>query len=232
LEDLGDVQIFEEEEEEEEQFSDDVFTDDEDHAKEKKKVKYYPTKSKAFKRKRKGRLDTTFSSLVRHYAHSCFHGSDIDIFLYALSEDAAEDKIRELTKVFQNNLRKENLLRYGDFEPYKSWRMRNVSEEDTPKENDILVMRTKQAITFHFMYPIRPIQIILRIYKSPAEVLMGFDLDCCCIGYDGSQVWALPRARRAIRTRTNLIDVDRQSTTYEVRLFKYAKRGFRIVSFL
>src|SRR3989338_7100119 len=26
----------------------------------------------------------------------------------------------------------------------------------------------------------------------------------------------------------NLVDIDRQSTTYEVRLFKYAKRGFRV----
>jgi hypothetical protein len=57
---------------------------------------------------------------------------------------------------------------------------------------------------------------------------MGFDLDCCCIGYDGKEVWALPRARRAIGTRMNLVDVGRQSTTYEIRLFKYAKRGFRV----
>lgn len=70
---------------------------------------------------------------------------------------------------------------------------------------------------------------------------MGFDIDSCCIGYDGQQVWCLPRCRRAINTAMNLVDVDRQSTTYEIRLFKYvgkylyilpiyryAKRGFRV----
>lgn len=31
--------------------------------------------------------------------------------------------------------------------------------------------------------PLRPhLQIILRIYSSPAEVLMGFDLDSCAVG--------------------------------------------------
>lgn len=34
-------------------------------------------------------------------------------------------------------------------------------------------------------FPIRNIQIILRLYKSPAEILAGFDIDCACFGYDG-----------------------------------------------
>jgi hypothetical protein len=32
------------------------------------------------------------------------------------------------------------------------------------------------------------VQIILRLYTSPAEVLLCFDVDCCCIGYDGRNV--------------------------------------------
>jgi hypothetical protein len=52
---------------------------------------------------------------------------------------------------------------------------------------------------------------------------MGFNVDCCIIGYDRNKVWALPRARRAISLR--------MSTTYEVRLFKYAKRDFQVVYF-
>ena len=38
------------------------------------------------------------------------------------------------------------------------------------------------------------VQIILRVYHSPSEVLCGFDVDPCCVGYDGTTVWALPRA--------------------------------------
>jgi len=47
-----------------------------------------------------------------------------------------------------------------------------------------------------------------------AEVLMGFDLDCVTVGYDGKTVWALPRAHRAITGQYNLVDMDRRSTTY------------------
>jgi hypothetical protein len=62
------------------------------------------------------------------------------------------------------------------------------------------------------------------LYKSPAEVLMGFDIDSCTVGFDGERVWALPRARRAINSRYNLVDLSRRSLTYESRLQKYAKR--------
>jgi hypothetical protein len=151
--------------------------------------------------------------LAEYYHYSPFNGSDIDIFLYALSEADAEKKIEEIYETFSKNMKKDKQRILGSLsEQYK----------------DIAIIRTAQAVTFHFGYPIRPVQIILRIYKSPAEVLMGFDVDCCCVGYDGSDTWALPRAIRAITTRMNLIDVERQSTTYEIRLFKYSKRGFRV----
>jgi hypothetical protein len=35
-------------------------------------------------------------------------------------------------------------------------------------------------VTFLGDYPVPHIQIILRIYKNPTEILMGFDIDCCC----------------------------------------------------
>ena len=67
-----------------------------------------------------------------------------------------------------------------------------------------------------------------RLYKSPAEVLMGFDIDSVCVGFDGKRVWALPRAQRAINKGYNLVDMSRRSLTYEPRLFKYSKRGFAV----
>ena len=57
---------------------------------------------------------------------------------------------------------------------------------------------------------------------------MGFDLDASCFGYDGSRLWCLPRARRAVNGRINVVDPSRQSVTYETRLLKYAERGFAI----
>ncbi|KAG2386336.1 hypothetical protein C9374_002782 [Naegleria lovaniensis] len=65
----------------------------------------------------------------------------------------------------------------------------------------------------------------------------GLFKDCCwdnmfcaggVVGFDGTQVYCLPRAIQAISTRCNIVDPERQSTTYEVRLVKYSLRGFRI----
>jgi len=49
----------------------------------------------------------------------------------------------------------------------------------------VICFRSKYAVTLVSKYPYRHIQIILRLYKSPAEILMGFDVDCCAVGYDG-----------------------------------------------
>lgn len=74
----------------------------------------------------------------------------------------------------------------------------------------------------------RHIQIILRLYRSKAEILTHFDVDCCCFGYDGTQVYGSPRAILALLTQSNTIDLSRRSPSYEHRLAKYAQRGFEI----
>jgi len=125
-------------------------------------------------------------------------GSDIDLFLYGLSDEAANAKVRDIyDRIFPGSSKKE-------------------------------MVRTKNAITMIFGFPTRHVQVILRMYRSPAEVLMGFDIDSCTVGYDGANVWALPRAHRAITRGYNLVDLSRRSLTYELRLHKYSKRGFAV----
>ena len=75
------------------------------------------------------------------------------------------------------------------------------------------------------------VDIVLRLYESPAEVLLGFDCDCCCVGYDGTHVWALPRAVRAIQYGVNVLNPLHawpSKASYEFRLVKYAARGYPI----
>eukprot|EP00755_Sulcionema_specki_P012060 Sspe_Gene.8210::Locus_2804_Transcript_1_1_Confidence_1.000_Length_3044::g.8210::m.8210/K08073/PNKP; bifunctional polynucleotide phosphatase/kinase len=67
------------------------------------------------------------------------------------------------------------------------------------------------------------------MYQSPSEVLLGFDVDACSVGYDGTHLLATPRARRAIIKKANFVDLTRRSLTYESRLFKYSKRGFGVL---
>ena len=68
---------------------------------------------------------------------------------------------------------------------------------------DVEVVRTGSAVSILARYPYRHVQIVLRIYKSPAEVIMGFDIDACALAYDGQRVWALPR-RYAKKKKHNI----------------------------
>ncbi|EFC36797.1 hypothetical protein NAEGRDRAFT_82124 [Naegleria gruberi] len=172
-----------------------------------------------------------------------FKKSDIDLFLYALSEEEAEEKIKHIYQTIKKNMSRRLLMNYaGDKMEHKGYyshlkdeeKAKCIyqdgiirTEEGTLINDDVLVVRTKFAVTF-YCYKLRPIQVVLRIYKSPAEVLLGFDIDCATMGFDGNQVWSSARARRALMYHTNLVDVDRQSTTYEYRLYKYSKRGFSV----
>ena len=77
-------------------------------------------------------------------------------------------------------------------------------------------------------YPYRSVQIVLRLYSSPAEVLAGFDVDVACYAYDGDRVWANPRAIVSMMRQSNTVDMTRRSPSYEVRLAKYSSRGFEV----
>jgi hypothetical protein len=123
--------------------------------------------------------------------------TDIDLFVYGLTGEEATNKLREIE---------------------------NAIVEANPHE--LLVVRTGQAVTFVSQHPYRHIQVILRCYRSPAEILMGFDLDSVTVGYDGTGVWCLPRFHRAVTRGYNLVSQSRRSTTYESRLMKYAMRGY------
>jgi hypothetical protein len=94
------------------------------------------------------------------------------------------------------------------------------------ERRNALFVRTEHCVTA--VMDGRHVQIILRLYKSPAEVLMGFDLDSCAIMYDGEDVFSLPRCVRALRYQMNMVDSTRQSKSYVHRLIKYAKRGFAV----
>jgi hypothetical protein len=127
-------------------------------------------------------------------------GGDIDLFLYGLSgPDAAEAKLRAIHTAI-------------------------AARSGSP----VLVVRSAHAVTFVQGFPRRHIQVILRIYSSPAEILLGFDLDASCLGFDGDRLWASPRGLRALNMRTNHIDTTRRSLSYERRLEKYAQRGFSV----
>lgn len=100
--------------------------------------------------------------------------SDVDIFLYGLSRDDAEQKIRHIYDTYCANL---------------------------PHNESPLVVRNANTITFYTRYPLHRIQIILKLLSSPRAILLRFDLDICAMGWDGKVLWMLPRAARALESK-------------------------------
>lgn len=141
----------------------------------------------------------TKRSLRRYYHEMIAPASDVDLFLYDLTEEEAVEKIKQIEKSIRDSI---------------------LTETTT--------IRTKNTITVVSQYPTRHVQIVLRIYRSISEILTGFDVDCSCIAYNGKQVFASPRALAACMTQTNTIDLSRRSPSYENRLSKYSHRGFEI----
>jgi hypothetical protein len=138
-------------------------------------------------------------SLRQFYHEQIAPASDVDLFIYGLSEEEAIKKIIQIEQCVKDSILTE-----------------------------ITTIRTKNAITIVSQYPTRHIQIVLRVYKSVAEILTGFDVDCSCVAYDGKQVYAAPRALTAYMTQRNTIDLTRRSPSYESRLSKYSHRGFEV----
>ncbi|KAK3341505.1 hypothetical protein B0T25DRAFT_344013 [Lasiosphaeria hispida] len=137
---------------------------------------------------------------LRQFYHEKFcPASDVDLFLYGLTEAEAIEKIKQIET-----------------------RVRDVLLTETT------TVRTKHAITICSQYPTRHIQIVLRIYNSVSEILTGFDIDCSGAAYDGKQVYCTPRALQSYITQINHIDLTRRSPSYENRLSKYSHRGFEV----
>lgn len=147
--------------------------------------------------------------------------NDIDIFLYDLSENDAKNKINEIIKITKNNYENYKKIYYNNSHNY----YQQLFNDDNP---EYIILNTPAAITIKLGEDIK-IQIILRIYNNKSEILHGFDLGSAQIGYDGKEIYLTELSEYCYKYMINIIDTTRRSTTYEKRLQKYFKRGFKIV---
>ncbi|KIY61451.1 hypothetical protein CYLTODRAFT_495250 [Cylindrobasidium torrendii FP15055 ss-10] len=91
-----------------------------------------------------------------------------------------------------------------------------------------------RTVTLYSSWPTRRVQIVLKLMKAPGDILLNFDLDPCAIGYDGAEVWMLPRFVRALETGYTNFTMDMVNGHYlgdrkssrDTRIFKYAAKGF------
>ena len=124
---------------------------------------------------------------------------DIDLFMYGLTPARATEKVREIL---------EEIAVVGE-----TW----------------VMVRAEGVINIHNDYS--KIQIVLRLYDTMTEILLGFDVDCCCCCYDGFGVYVLPRFISSVMTGVNVLNSIHswpKKASYELRLAKYAHRGFTV----
>lgn len=102
------------------------------------------------------------------------------------------------------------------------------------------IMRNRNAVTFtHMVTNARDslergctYQIILRLYKRPEHIPLGFDLGSSAImfGFSPAPYLVLsPIGYYAYTRGHNILDVARLSTTFNHRLNKYLRRGFGLI---
>lgn len=131
--------------------------------------------------------------------------SDIDVFFYGINERKVEERIMEFIDNFPQNIEKNIVVKYS--------------------EKVVSVSFTDKAYKGNQRYEV---QFIRRLYKSPSEILHGFDVDCCGFGYDGYMVWATSRAIFAYNNKIIFADPERASPSWPYRLAKYSSRGFKL----
>lgn len=94
------------------------------------------------------------------------------------------------------------------------------------RSHKTLFIRTKNSLTITTTG--QDFQIILRHYSTPSEIIHGFDVDSCCMGYDGKNIWFTQRALFALYNGYNTVNFERLSPSYEHRLAKYGTRGMAV----
>jgi hypothetical protein len=131
--------------------------------------------------------------------------ADVDVFIYGLGAAAADSKLATLVLLVS-----------------KALKARGAGELAYVRTPNTVTIAAPKGERF------RKVQIITRLYKTAAEVINTFDIDCCCSSYDGTDVMCTPRARAAINSKLNVVNLSLRGSAYENRLVKYAQRGFAI----
>jgi hypothetical protein len=140
-----------------------------------------------------------FSTLFNKPSH------DIDLFLTRCPTDA--DGISKIKKI-------------GDL----------IADQYNAKGFDLEIVRSANAVTFIVGELVRKIefQIILRAYRTPSEIIHGFDVDSCAFLYDGSHIFATNRAIYSINNGINTVNFSLLSPSYPYRISKYATKGVAV----
>ena len=96
--------------------------------------------------------------------------------------------------------------------------------------NNISVYRTLGCITFMSRTSNRtPIQVVLRLYSTKAEIIHSFDLGSSSVLWDGEKIWMTALGRIAMQYGANVLNLRARRASLENRIVRYYKRGFSLI---
>jgi hypothetical protein len=132
--------------------------------------------------------------------------NDVDMFVYGLNKKDATEKVDQV--------------------------INHIKQKATDMKYETRVYMNNNVINVYVfdVKKLLQIQIILRLYDSLTKVLMGFDVDCCAVAFNGYNILTTKRGEHAIKYRVNVANLQRRSPSYENRLIKYSFRGFDVVT--
>ena len=136
--------------------------------------------------------------------------SDIDLFIHSCDEITANKIVKLLSEITENKCKEIDNVVSSSF-------------------NQISLNRFYYECSYEEEFKPLIVQIIKRLYSSPAEIIYGFDVDCCCIlvNFEG-QIWTTERGYYSIQHGYNTVNFEKLSPSYHFRLCKYRNRGFGI----
>lgn len=141
--------------------------------------------------------------------------SDVDMFIYGLNQKDTIEKAKYICEFLQDKI----TPHYSTGSP--------CSGDDVANKcgQKFTITRTQHTITVCDTFQI----ICSRAYTSKHQILRGFDLGACAVGFDGTYVMFTELGLFAHVYGYNVVDVTRCSATYEQRLVKYFYRGFGVI---
>lgn len=93
----------------------------------------------------------------------------------------------------------------------------------------VSLIRTECSLTLFAPEKNFKMQIILRLHKTPAQIIHGFDVGPSMVGIQNKKLFTCALGIFCLERRINLVLPQYGSSTYEIRLIKYNERGYRIV---
>jgi hypothetical protein len=128
---------------------------------------------------------------------------DVDIFIYGVSKDEADEILRDCVAILVSNKSVEQ----------------QVQVEHREKVTNVIFRASEDHRLNSFCTPIY--QFVHRIYPTLNSIIGGFDLGLSMFAYDGDDIYATPLGAWCAQRNMLIIDTTRRSLSYERRIMKY-----------